>query len=278
MTSKVCIITGANTGIGRATAAALAAQGHHLFLAGRSRERTLPVIAELKRASKNEHIEFIPLDLTSLQAVQACAREFLARSLPLHLLINNAGIAGHRGVTSDGFELQFGVNHLAHFALTIALLDRMRTSAPARIVTVSSHSHYQTKEFDLSRVREPTKSITALPEYALSKLCNVLFSAELSRREAERGIHTYSVHPGVIASDIWRRLPGPIRMLFPLFMKSSEEGAKTTLYCATSDAAAKDTGLYYDQCAQKKPSRLARDPELATRLWQFSEDAIRVAC
>ncbi len=270
--NKVCLITGANTGIGRTTAVDLAHRGYHLFFAGRSAERTLPVIAEIKRATGNERLEFIACDMTSIASVKECARQFLQRDLPLHLLVNNAGVAGQHGVTSDGFEIQFGVNHIAHFALTMALLERLKASAPARVVTVSSQAHYRVKEWSLERVRERTRSPTTMPEYSFSKLANVLFSSELSRRVSSQGVHTYALHPGVIATDIWRRL-GPLRKLFPFFMKSAEDGAKTSVYCATSEAVAKDTGLYYDECAPKQPSRMARDTELAQTLWQFSEDA-----
>ena len=117
-----------------------------------------------------------PLDLADLASVRRCAAEFLARGEPLHVLINNAGVGGARGLTKDGFELAFGINHLGHFALTTALLDCLAASAPARVVTVSSDSHYQAKGIDFEAVRRPTASRTGLREYAVSKLGNVLFS------------------------------------------------------------------------------------------------------
>ncbi len=163
-------------------------------------------------ATGNEAVSFLPRDLGDLASVPMCAEEFLARGEPLHVLINNGGVAGARGITADGFELAFGVNHLGHFALTAALLGCLAASAPARVVTVSSDSHYQAKGIDFEAVRRRTASVTGLPEYAVSKLSNVLFTQELARRLDGRGVTAYALHPGVVASDIWRRLPWPVRL------------------------------------------------------------------
>src|SRR5690349_5093502 len=166
---QTMLITGANAGIGKAAAEALAGQGHRLYLACRSEEKTRPVIDEIARKTGNQEIRFLPLDLTSLASVRACAAAFLATGDPLHVLMNNAGVAGQQGLTQDGFELTFGVNHVGHFLLTTLLLERLQQSAPARIVNVSSMSHTQAKGIDWEAVRQPTKNITALPEYAVSK-------------------------------------------------------------------------------------------------------------
>ena len=127
------------------------------------------------------------------------------------MLVNNAGVAGRRGLTRQGFELMFGVNHLGHFALTNALLGCLTGSAPARVVTVSSDAHYSAKGIDFEALRRRARGLTGLPEYAVSKLCNVLFTQELARRVAGTGVTTYALHPGVVASDIWRRVPWPVR-------------------------------------------------------------------
>lgn len=271
LTGRVCVITGANTGIGLATARELARRGARLVLACRSRDKTERVIDELKQATGNPAIEFLALDLASLDQVRSAAAELLGRDLPIHLLINNAGLAGQRGLTTDGFELAFGVNHLGHFLFTELLLDRIRASTPARIVTLASQSHYGAKGIDWEAVRRRTRSITGMREYGVSKLANVLHSAELGRRLAGTGITSYSLHPGVIASDIWRRMPFPARQIARSFMATTEDGAKTTLYCATAPELAAETGQYYDSCAARKPSRYARDPELAAELWRRSE-------
>jgi NAD(P)-dependent dehydrogenase (short-subunit alcohol dehydrogenase family) len=266
---RVHLITGANTGIGRATAQALAARGAHVLLACRSPERARPVLDEIKQQTKSDTVELVELDLASFASIRRAAATLLARDLPLHVLINNAGVVA-RGLTADGFELVFGVNHLGHFLLTNLLLERLRASAPARVVTVSSQAHYEAKGIDFAAVRKTTATVTAVREYEVSKLANVLFSAELGRRTAGSGVTTYSLHPGVIASDIWRRIPWPFRPIALSFMKSVEEGARTSLDCATNPVRASETGLYYHDCAPKMPSRLAQDPELARKLWDES--------
>jgi NAD(P)-dependent dehydrogenase (short-subunit alcohol dehydrogenase family) len=214
----------------------------------------------------------LPLDLADLASVRACAAAFLDKGLPLHLLINNAGLAGARGFTKSGFELAFGVNHVGHFLLTKLLLDAVRKAAPARIVTVASRAHVRVKTIDFDAVRKPTASSTALPEYGVAKLANVLFSAELAKKLAGTGVTTYSLHPGVVASDVWRSVPWPIRPLIKSFMLTTEDGAKTTLYCATSDACANETGLYYDECKVREPGAAAHDTKLAEELWKRSEE------
>ena len=266
---RTFLITGGNTGIGRATAAALASRGGRVFIASRSADKGRAAAEEIAVASGNDAVTFLPLDLADLASVRSCAEQFLARDEPLHVLINNAGVAGRRGVTADGFELAFGVNHLGHFALTTALLGRLAASAPARVVTVASDAHRQARGVDFAAVRRPTASFTGMPEYAASKLCNVLFSAELGRRVRDRGITTYSLHPGVVASDIWRRVPWPVRPLIKLRMISPGEGAATTLHCAASPGAAAQTGLYYEKSRPREPGRAAT-PELARELWERS--------
>jgi retinol dehydrogenase 12 len=270
LAGRTFMVTGGNTGIGRATAAGLARRGGQVFLACRSPDKGRAAVADIVAATGRDAVGFLPLDLASLASVRQCAERFLALGEPLHVLINNAGVAGRRGITADGFELAFGVNHLGHFALTAALLDRLAASAPARVVTVSSDSHYQATGVDFAAVRRPTASITGMPEYAVSKLCNVLFSAELARRTAARGITSYALHPGVVASDIWRRVPWPARPLIKLRMLSPEQGAATSLYCATSSQVAAASGRYYENSREREPSNIAT-PDLARALWEQSQ-------
>ena len=191
--------------------------------------------------------------------------------MPLHLLVNNAGLAGTRGITASGFELAFGVNHMGHFLLTQLLLERLRASAPARIVTVASRAHTRTDGVDWDALRRPTRTRTAIHEYAVSKLANVWFSAELARRLEGSGVTTYALHPGVVASDVWRSVPWPFRSLIKLRMLSTDEGAKTSLYCATAPECAGESGLYYDKCRVRTPSALGHDSALAQELWRRSE-------
>lgn len=270
LAGRAYLVTGGNTGIGRATTAELARRGGRVYVACRSEEKGRKAVAEIVAATGNESVTFLHLDLADLASVRRCADEFLALGEPLHVLINNGGVGGQRGVTKDGFELAFGVNHLGHFALTTALLDRLAASAPARVVTVSSDSHYQASGVDFEAVRRPTASVTGMREYAVSKLCNVVFSAELARQVAERGITTYALHPGVVASDIWRRVPWPFRPLIKLRMISTEQGAATSLHCATSDSVAGETGRFYDKSREREPSKHAT-LDLGRALWEQSQ-------
>ena len=184
--------------------------------------------------------------------------------------MNNAGVAGQRGETAQGFELAFGINHLGHFLLTTLLLDLLRDGGPSRVVNVSSDSHYSPKGIDFDALRQPTPSFTGMPEYGVSKLCNVLFTQELARRVPPSQVAAHSVHPGVIASEIWRRVPWPIRPVMKRFMKSPEEGAETTVWCATSPELDGVSGRFYVDCREKEPNPVAT-PELAAELWRRSE-------
>jgi NAD(P)-dependent dehydrogenase (short-subunit alcohol dehydrogenase family) len=271
LAGRTFLVTGGNTGIGRATAADLAARGGRVYIAARSTVKGQAAAASMAEATGNPHVAFLPLDLADLASVRRCAAAFIALGQPLHALINNAGVAGQRGLTADGFELAFGVNHLGHFALTTALLGCLTASAPARVVTVSSDSHYQARGIDFTALQRRTRSVTGLPEYAVSKLCNVLFSEELARRVAGTGVTSYAVHPGVVASDIWRRVPWPVRPLITRRMLSPEQGARTLVYCATSPEVAQVSGRFYENCQEREPSPVAT-PDLARLLWERSAD------
>ncbi|HET6963627.1 MAG TPA: SDR family oxidoreductase [Acidimicrobiales bacterium] len=272
LAGRTVLVTGANSGIGRATAVELARMGARVHLAGRSAERTRPVLDEIDSAAGPGRAAFLPLDLGDLDSVRACAEQFLATGEPLHVLVNNAGLAGQRGLTASGFELAFGTNHVGHFLLTSLLTPQLCASAPARVVTVASVAHYQAGGIDWEAVRRPTRSLTGTPEYAVSKLANVVFSAELSRRLEGTGVTTYSVHPGAIASNIWKRVPWPVRPVMKrMFMRTPEEGTRTSVYCASDPDLVGQTGRYYDACAPRPPSRAATD-ELAAELWRRSAE------
>ena len=273
----VAVVTGANSGIGRETALNLASRGAELVLACRSEEKTLPVIEAIISETGNTNVSFHALDLGSLSQVRESAELLLKSDRPIHLLINNAGLAGKKGQTQDGFELAFGTNHLGHFLWTNILLERIKASAPARIVNLASMAHYDAKRIDWAALTEPSKSMTGLPEYAISKLANVLHAKSLAKRLEGTGVTTYSLHPGVVASDVWRQVPRPIAWIMKKFMISSEEGAATSLYCATSADVAADSGKYYDKCKEKKPSHLALDEALAEELWKRSEQWLLIS-
>jgi retinol dehydrogenase 12 len=270
VSGQTALVTGGNTGIGRATAEGLAGRGARVYVACRSVAKGEAAVTAIRAATGNDEVFSLPLDLADLGSVRACAEGFLARGEPLDLLVNNAGVGGVRGLTRQGFELTFGVNHLGHFLLTRLLLDRLTSSAPARVVTVASDAHYSARGIDFDVLRRPARGITGTREYAVSKLCNVLFSQELARRTADGGVRAYALHPGVVASDIWRRVPWPVRPLMTRRMLSVTEGAQTSLYCATSLEVASESGLFYDSCARRDPSPVATG-ELGRELWERSE-------
>jgi retinol dehydrogenase 12 len=269
LAGRVYLVTGANAGIGYATARELASRGGRVHLGCRSRAKGEAAVAAITAATGSDQVRLLLVDLADLASVRKAADEFLRLGEPLHVLINNAGVAGARGRTADGFEIHFGINHLGHFALTTALLPLLTESAPARIVNVASDAHYQARGIDFEGLRNRTKGMTGLPEYAVSKLCNVLFAAELARRQAGTGVSAYSLHPGVVASEIWRRVPWPARQIMTRRMLSIEQGAQTSLYCATSPEVAGESGKYYDRCRVAEPSKIAT-AELAAKLWEHS--------
>jgi NAD(P)-dependent dehydrogenase (short-subunit alcohol dehydrogenase family) len=267
LAGKNVVVTGASSGIGRATAIELARQKARVFLACRSEERTRPVLKEIADAGGTA--ELLPLDLADLASVRAAADSFLQRGEPLSVLVNNAGLAGAHGLTKDGFELTFGTNHLGPYLFSRLVLPALERADEARVVNVSSQGHFFAKGIDWEAARVKTRSTTAFPEYCVSKLANVLFSNELARR-SKANVHTYSLHPGAVASDVWREVPWGLRHVTKLFMLSNEQGAKTSLFCATSDAVKDQTGRYYDKSREKVASEVARSEPLAKELWERS--------
>jgi len=273
MGQTVALITGANTGIGRITALRLAKRGYQLILAGRSAERTQPVIDEIMRLGAGKRPHFVPLALDDLDSVRDCVRRVLALHLPLHLLINNAGVAGLKGQTKQAYEMAFGVNHLGHFLLTQGLLNRLQSDSPSRIINVASRAHWMARSIPWEDLQSPTRSITGVSEYAVSKLCNILYTKSLAQRLKHTSITCYALHPGVVATEIWRSVPGFLRPLLRLRpMLSPEEGAATTMHCI-DHASSEQNGMYFADCRLAAVSPLAAQPGLPDRLWHFSEQA-----
>ena len=269
---RIALITGANVGIGRVTALSLSRQGYQLFLAGRSQARTQDVIDEIRALHQREDAAtFLPLQLDDLESVKTCADSFLSTGHELHLLVNNAGLAGAKGLTRQGFELAFGVNHLGHFLLTHLLMPRLVASAPARVVNVASRAHLLARNgIPWETLQKPSSSLTGISEYAVSKLANILFNTQLAKELAGTKVSCYALHPGVVDTQVWREVP---KFLQPIMkwrgMLTPEQGAQTSLYCAL-EAPATETGLYYDKCKIKTPSAYAQDPVAAQRLWDSS--------
>jgi dehydrogenase/reductase SDR family protein 13 len=271
---KTFLVTGANAGIGRATVTALAERGATVVLAARSEEKTRPVLTELQARFPAAEPQFLKLDLADLAATDRAAKEYLARGRKLDVLINNAGLAGTPGLTKDGFEMTIGTNHLGPFHFTSLLLPLLKEAPQGRIVNVSSRAHVRAKGLYLDEARRSATTGTALRMYGASKLMNVLHANELARRLAGTKVTTYSLHPGVVASDVWRNVPALVRPLMKLFMITNEEGAKTSLHCATAPELATVTARYYDKSREARMNPLAKDEKLAAELWAWSERAV----
>jgi NAD(P)-dependent dehydrogenase (short-subunit alcohol dehydrogenase family) len=272
MQGRTVFITGANTGIGAATAKALAGKGARVVFACRSEAKTRPVMDAIARETGNADLDFVELALDDLDSVKRCADAFLARGEPAHVLILNAGLVRVRGLTKQGFEMTFGVNHLGHFLLALKLRPAVEAGAPARVVVVASRAHERTSQpLDLEAVKRPTRSFTGWPEYKASKLANVLFTKELARRWPADKVRAYALHPGVIKSDIWRVMPWPLRPLFTSGMRTVEEGAVASIHCASSPEVAAHNGRYYGEHGEERRCNpLADDAAAAAALWDKS--------
>jgi retinol dehydrogenase 12 len=269
---RTLVITGSNTGIGAAAAVLLARPGVHVVLACRSEGKAAPMLARVRE--KGAEASFLGLDLGSVARATAAAEELLKRVGQIDLLVNNAGLGGTRGLTADGFELAFGTNHLGHFAFTLPLLGALER-ARGRIVNVSSGNHRRPTEIPWPSLRKPTRSVSGMPEYGVSKLCNVLFTAELRRRNPR--ITAVSMNPGRIASDIWRSVPQPFRWVLPtlLAMKPVEIGGERLVHAAEVALDGEGAPLYFDKGAPAPANPLALSRELAAELWAYSEEAVR---
>jgi NAD(P)-dependent dehydrogenase (short-subunit alcohol dehydrogenase family) len=273
-TRKTSLVTGANTGIGLVTARALAERGDRVIVACRSEEKARPAIRSIVEQTRTDAVELLALDLADLDSVRVAAARLLDAGEPIDVLVANAGLAGQRGLTKQGFELAFGTNHLGHFLFVTQLLPLLRAAStaaePSRVVVVSSDSHYDAKGIPFDDLQRPTTTRTGLREYAVSKLANVSFTQELCRREPAEQVWAAALHPGVIASDVWRRVPWPIRPVMTRFMGSTEQGARTSVLLATSPEVLAHRGEYFSEEKLKEPSPVAT-PELAAELWARSE-------
>jgi NAD(P)-dependent dehydrogenase (short-subunit alcohol dehydrogenase family) len=279
---KVVVITGGNAGIGKETAVGLAARGAHVVITSRNQPRGADAVADIRARSGNDAVEVMPLDLASLTSVRDFARDFLARSERLDVLIDNAGLVmGQRTETEDGFETTFGVNHLGHFLLTNLLLDRLRASAPSRIVVVSSHAHKQARhglDFDDLQSEKRYKPFDAYPK---SKLANIYFARELARRLEGSNVTANALHPGFVASRFGRdgdtsALMNVGMLIARPFAINSTKGARTSIWLASAPEGATTTGGYFFRCAPSTPTAIAQDAESARRLWAASEELVKL--
>lgn len=277
MTGKTCMVTGANAGIGKATALGLAKMGANVVMVCRDRERGEAALSEIKRESSNDSVGLLIADLSLLAAIRGLAEEFKTKYPTLHVLNNNAGIIpGTRTVTGDGFETQFAVNHLNYFFLTNLLLDVLKASAPARIVNVTSQVH-DGASIDFNDLQSE-RSYRRTSVYAWTKLANVLFTYELARRLEGTGVTSNCLHPGTVATKLLGDyMPSALRFIGNIVGASPEKGARTSLYLATSPEVEGVTGRYFVSQKEAQSSKLSYDKSLASRLWQVSAELTRLS-
>ncbi|XP_035288514.1 dehydrogenase/reductase SDR family member 13-like isoform X1 [Anguilla anguilla] len=276
---KTAIVTGANTGIGKATALELAKRGARVILACRSQERAEAAIRDIKRESGNAEVVYMQLDLASLQSVRSFAETFLKTEPRLDLLINNAGLLVE-GKTEDGFGMIFGVNHLGHFLLTLLLLERLKECGSSRVINVSSKGYtFGTVDFNyLSTHKElgvGGSGYRLFKLYCHSKLCNVLFTHELAKRLQGTSVTCYSLHPGPVKTEIarhtsicWKIFLIPTSWLFTV---DPDSGAQTTLHCALQEGIEPLSGRYFSDCVEEEVLPKAKDDAVARKLWEVSE-------
>lgn len=272
---KVCLVTGATSGIGEVTVRSLARQGARVVLAGRNRERTEALVRRI-RAESGAEADFLVADLSSQDQVRRLAEEFRSRYDRLDVLINNAGLLNYRRAeTADGLEMTFAVNHIGYFLLTDLLLDLLKASAPSRVINISSNAHRRGRmNWDDLQFR---RRYSLWGAYAQSKLANLLFTFELARRLDGTGVTVNAVHPGYVKTGFamntevpaFRAIKGAIDLFFAI---TPEEGADTMIYMATSPEVEGVTGKYYVRRRQVRPTAAALDPQAALRLWRISEE------
>jgi NAD(P)-dependent dehydrogenase (short-subunit alcohol dehydrogenase family) len=272
MNGKVVLITGATSGIGKETAKGLAEMGATVVLVGRNREKLDTVAGSIASATGNRAVDTMICDLTSMDSVRKLASEFKHRYQRLDVLINNAGeIVNERRTTVDGFEYTLALDHLSHFLLTLLLLDLIKASAPARIISVSSAAH-MIGRIDFEDLMGE-KKYSPMRAYGQAKLANLLFARELARRLAGTGVSANAVHPGTVRTNFGKGMKGRWRVFIWLgspFMINAQEGAETSIFVASSPEVAGITGKYFVKKKEKRSSKRSYDQTAAKRLWEVS--------
>jgi NAD(P)-dependent dehydrogenase (short-subunit alcohol dehydrogenase family) len=257
---RTCLITGANSGLGKETALALAQMGARVVMVCRNRDKGEDAKREIEKAG-NAHVDLLLCDLASLAEVRKLAAEVRSRYPELHVLVNNAGIFSMSGKTPDGFETTLAVDYLAPFLLTNLLLDLLKSSAPSRIVNVSSIAHFN-GHIDVDAIGKGDGP-SGWGGYANSKLALVMFTYELARRLEGTRVTANCLHPGGVATHIWRVPPVLVRP----FLKSAKEGAETSVYLASSPEVEKVSGKYFENRVEKRSSEESYDEKKSLALW-----------
>lgn len=281
LSGKVAVVTGSSGGIGLETAREFARAGAVVVLANRDEAKSAAALADIRASVPGAQVQSVHLDLTSLASVRASAVEIAAAHPQIHLLVNNAGVmACPLARTADGHELQFGTNHLGHFLFTNLLVPNLLAGAPARIVNLSSSGH-MLGSMDLDDPDYLQREYSPWPAYGQSKTANILFTVELERRLGAKGVHAFSVHPGVVTTDLFRHLSEDENATLHrrmakggLFEKNPQQGAATSVYCATDAALLAQGGAYCEDSHVSAAGDHATDPEIAAGLWTLSEELV----
>ncbi len=265
-------MTGANSGIGQEIAFGLAEKGARVVMVARDPDRGEAARGEVASRTGNDRVELLLCDLSSQQQIRGLAATLLERCDSIDVLVNNAGLTlGDYRLTEDGIEMTFAVNHLAPFLLTNLLLDRLRASAPARVVTVASDAH-RGNVIDFEDV-SATRGYSSWRAYGASKLANILFTVELARRLDGTGVTATCLHPGVVRTGFGRQGPWFVRLWFGMmghFLLNPEKGADTAIWLASSPEVEGASGGYYEKRELSQPSKAARDRDSAAGLWDLS--------
>jgi NAD(P)-dependent dehydrogenase (short-subunit alcohol dehydrogenase family) len=272
MEGKICMITGANSGIGKATALALAEMGVTIVMVCRNKERGESAQQDIIEKTGNKNINLLICDLSSQEQIRNLVLEFKQKYQGLHVLINNAGIVlSKRQLSVDGIEMNIAVNYLAPFLLTNLLIDILKKSAPSRIINVSSGVH-KMASMDFDDLQGENKKYGAFKNYGVSKLAITLFTYELSRKLERTGVTVNTVHPGVVRSNLGRDLPAISRGFQKTFFKSPRKGAATSIHLASSPDVEGITGKYFVKKQPKKSSDESYNEEYAQKLWEISAE------
>lgn len=274
MKGKICLITGATSGIGKQTAIALAKMRARVIFTSRDAEKGLITRNDIIRISGNPEVEMMECDLASLSSIRSFTDNFKAKYDHLHVLINNAGIwQTSRNLSKDGIELTLATNVLAPFLLTNLLIDLLKQSAPARIINVASHAHKWSK-LDFENL-EGIKKYSHYQIYGQSKIALILLSNKLSEILKGTGVTVNALHPGVVATNLFENMGSVFQAIFKLFMISPEKGAQTSIYLATSPDVSQITGKYFAGKKIVSATKEATDKETADRIWQICTDYVK---
>ena len=271
MKGKICMITGANSGIGKATAIGLAKMGATIIMVCRSKERGEKALEEIKGKCKNGSLDLMLADLFSQKAIHQLVQDFKEKYKRLHVLINNAGVnLSKRILSEDGIETTLAVNYLAPFLLCNLLFDSLKAGKPARIVNVASSVQAKSIDFDNLNGEKHYRQLKA---YAMSKLAIIIFTYEFARRFDGNGVTINCLHPGYVRTNMIRNFRKFVKYFFPfisLFVRSPKRGAKTPIYCASSPDIEGVSGKYFKKRKEAKSVKASYDEELAKQLWDVS--------